>query len=775
MRDQKKKSTIDIKIKENKNGKEAFYHAGNAYVALLGLGWFLYDVFSLKELHISLPLTLLWGLIACVGLSLLMESRKRRRIGTILLFIGIVLLALSCFTAGAPGKVGLFSYLNQLLKKEIAVSWQVQLLFETPEDTGFGVQLFSLFLVTLLAWMTNVMCRKGLTARLMLVVVSLLAAAACIKGWTEGGFGCPAMAAACLLLLYSQGKNNVDNPIALRHRFPGLIALIAVSGLIMAGLFYSGAAAGLPTDGWYRALLKKNHVSKYEPHENPMPEGELDQLKAFGGNGRTALQITMSNPEPMYFRGFVGEQFDGKSWCPGDGATAVSFSDLFYWLHEKDFYGQSQAGDLYARDYKGKPGSIDVINKDACAQYIYTPYSLNQTEEKIAQKRQIGDRNIESEEGLRSYHFQCTNQALKKSYVLQNKLGRLKDDAYLDAEESYRKYVYKNDLNLDKEEEALMSQLLGEKKERTVAEAQVLILNYLNENIKYSKKTLENGDEAVLPYFLKVSKSGYAPLYATAATLMMRYCGIPARYVEGYILPKEKVEMMNADEAFALTQNYAHAWCEFYLDGIGWIPFETVPKYLNPELFEPTKDMQKFGDGGTVNVDNNSNDDLQEEEEEEEEKPENIIRRIGKVMVAIPWYVYAGAAGLLLLILLIALLIRHDRTRRYLKSFDGEDRTLAIMHAVSYAAFLFSRMGIAVDATFPYAAGQSIAPAMGTETALEYQRCLALNEKARFSGREMTEEERSIARDFAYAMLETYKKSRHLPARFADKWFRCIY
>lgn len=773
----KNQSTININIEGKRNTKEALFHAVIAYAAFLGIGYFIYNVFSLEAFDLPLLLIMVCGLVACVGISILMDFVGVWRYG-ILIPLGCVLVfGVGALAAGNSFKDGIFSYMNQILRKEIAISGKVHLLYETGTNPRTGVIVVSLILVILLALLINVICRKNVPGCLLLLFISLLVIVTYLKGYDTGDFGYGAIAAAILLLMYSHVKNIVDNQVSVRHRIPGLIILIIAAGLILAGIYYSGIQQYADMSGMYADFQKKDHVSRYETHENPMPEGMLDQLKAFGGNGRTALQINMSNPEPMYFKGYTGEVFDGKKWGKLDGTSTVASSDLFYWLHEKGFYGQSQAGDLYAKDYKGKTGTIDVINKDACARYIYTPYSLNQTKEKIADQTLIGDRNIESEEGIRSYRFSCTNKALYKSFVLQNKIGKLKDDAYLDAEESYRKYIYENDLNLGKDEETLMKQLLGDKKELTLAEAQVIILNYLNENVKYSKKATENGDEPVMSYFLKVSKSGYAPLYATAATLMMRYYGIPARYAEGYILPKEKTEIMAAGENFALTQNYAHAWCEIYLDGIGWIPFETVPKYLNPELYEPTENTQKFGDGGTVNVDNNSNDDLQDDEDddEEEEKQENIIKRIGKVIVAIPWYVYVGVASFILLVILILLILRHSRRKRFLESFDGEDRRLAVINAFTYAAYLLSHMDIRVDPTFPAESAVSIETSMDRDMMEAYSESLALNGKARFSAHEITEEEQAIVKDFAFTLLDIYKKSRNLPARFADKWIRCVY
>ncbi len=82
---------------------------------------------------------------------------------------------------------------------------------------------------------------------------------------------------------------------------------------------------------------------------------------------------------------------------------------------------------------------------------------------------------------------------------------------------------------------------------------------------------------------LERSGSGYSVHYATAAALMLRYFGVPARYVEGYFLSAEEAGRYAAGERIVLTERNAHAWAEYYLDGVGWIPFETTPGYTDDE------------------------------------------------------------------------------------------------------------------------------------------------------------------------------------------------
>lgn len=75
-------------------------------------------------------------------------------------------------------------------------------------------------------------------------------------------------------------------------------------------------------------------------------------------------------------------------------------------------------------------------------------------------------------------------------------------------------------------------------------------------------------------WFLNESRQGYCMHYATAATLLLRTAGIPARYVSGYVAYTPY--RMAVTE---VTDYAAHAWVEVYIDGTGWYPLEATPGY----------------------------------------------------------------------------------------------------------------------------------------------------------------------------------------------------
>jgi transglutaminase-like putative cysteine protease len=97
-------------------------------------------------------------------------------------------------------------------------------------------------------------------------------------------------------------------------------------------------------------------------------------------------------------------------------------------------------------------------------------------------------------------------------------------------------------------------------------------------NFKYNldiNSTPKNRD--FVDYFLFDQGEGYCTYFASAMTILARCAGLPARYVEGYILPPEPAK--DYGNTYIVTNEQAHAWVEIYFEGLGWIPFEPTSPF----------------------------------------------------------------------------------------------------------------------------------------------------------------------------------------------------
>lgn len=98
---------------------------------------------------------------------------------------------------------------------------------------------------------------------------------------------------------------------------------------------------------------------------------------------------------------------------------------------------------------------------------------------------------------------------------------------------------------------------------------------------------------------MKKNRRGYCAHFASAATLLLRNCGIPARYVEGYAIDPEDIgengkiltDQKVSDYYQGLPRTYryrscamvdvtdanAHAWVEIYDHHKGWYVVDITP------------------------------------------------------------------------------------------------------------------------------------------------------------------------------------------------------
>ena len=84
--------------------------------------------------------------------------------------------------------------------------------------------------------------------------------------------------------------------------------------------------------------------------------------------------------------------------------------------------------------------------------------------------------------------------------------------------------------------------------------------------------------------FLLVQKSGNCTNFATAAVVLLRSAGVPARFCTGYI--PHYVDK-TANTFVVLAKDY-HAWPEVYFPGYGWIEFEVTPGLATTDIAENT-------------------------------------------------------------------------------------------------------------------------------------------------------------------------------------------
>ena len=78
-------------------------------------------------------------------------------------------------------------------------------------------------------------------------------------------------------------------------------------------------------------------------------------------------------------------------------------------------------------------------------------------------------------------------------------------------------------------------------------------------------------------YFLFESGKGYCQHFASAAVILYRMYGIPARYATGYSVKPSDFTQENGEYHAEVTDESAHAWVEICMPDYGWVPVEMTP------------------------------------------------------------------------------------------------------------------------------------------------------------------------------------------------------
>ena len=148
-------------------------------------------------------------------------------------------------------------------------------------------------------------------------------------------------------------------------------------------------------------------------------------------------------------------------------------------------------------------------------------------------------------------------------------------------EQKYREYVYKNYLgyNISSKLEDLLNDMINQNGfSNDDPEIVTKVQNYIMSIASYNQSYNYGNTDDPIYSFLAESKIGSSEQFATAATLMYRILGIPARYTVGY-----QVGAVSGIE-MEVSELNEYAWVEVYLDGFGWCPVDVTGDESTEEI-----------------------------------------------------------------------------------------------------------------------------------------------------------------------------------------------
>ncbi len=356
--------------------------------------------------------------------------------------------------------------------------------------------------------------------------------------------------------------------------------------------------------------------------------------------------------EGIYLKGYVGSVYTGSRWegysedtlqkyeklmekLPPELFSPVNQASLFLnnIANEDTAAGQTQGSETSWYDYSFNEGVMKLQYMDANNKYLYAPYFTDYgAMDDIYYENDLYAAPVSRKDDYTvPFFYNLDFREAQGSYYAEL---REKLSGYSTYEKLYRNYVYQVYTQLP--EEGLINIKRDFSLDRVklptdsvMAKIQY-VRNYLNQNTEYSLSPgkLPDGKDFV-EYFVYENRVGYCAHYASAATLMLRVMGVPARYVEGYAVGKENIlrnsgtqettrhtnlsteTNVNSQVEVNVMDYSAHAWVEVYFENYGWVPVEFTPGSTVDYTQTVVRDVEEITAGiedeaGNENLNNNT-------------------------------------------------------------------------------------------------------------------------------------------------------------------------
>lgn len=638
--------------------------------------------------------------------------------------------------------------------------WETQL---PAEKSGLCLTLFAVAAASAAALICCWLSSRAPVVLAVLLPAAALAGMAVFK--TDQVLpGLAALAAAVLILVYSGWQSR-------KAAFPVTFGWVLCG--IAAGLLL--LCASVPgVQSWTQKIgedsRKAIHAYRYETNNTVLPEGDFTDYQKQSGT-RPGLEVTMSNPETLYLRGFTGATLEGDTWSTVDSAVLAQNQELLYWLNENAFHPAAQYASAAAGTNRGT-GSVSIQNTGACSAYQYVPFSLRDTGDLPAEN--LKEDSLPAD-GERTYRYSVITGG---ESGIEQTLSRLQtsDDAqvleYRRAESAYRSFIYRNYLQIPESVTQLLGKYwdeiaagYGSRENLTLPQAQTCALTFL------SRCFPEEGtpEDMELPL---AAAEGTSFQYATVAVMTLRYFGIPARYAEGYVISEEMAAAAKADEPLAVDSRCARAWAEVYQDGIGWIPMELTPG-LGEMLEQKPEENPDEGDSDNAESETQPEEETTPEEDgtQEPEPDGGTVTRIAKAMLLGVLWVLLIVLALFLLLLLRRKLIRKRREQKY----QLEDVNEAVSWIFADTAALMEKLGLRRGNGSMRTLLEPAKRRFGDDYASALEEAICLNDRALFSSRALTQAQRESALKFYADTQGSLKKNVKWYHRVWIKWIQCLY
>lgn len=411
-------------------------------------------------------------------------------------------------------------------------------------------------------------------------------------------------------------KSNARNMVQLS--LFALVASLFFSAFAMASIPRSQdqAASSGPlkqsADEYVQIFVRNGLSGLFNRYEaaGGISNGRLGGVSSVRPDYQTDLVVTFVPYayETVYLKSFIGQEYTSSRWMePGKGSLPYTYM-ISDGLGETAPFTESNTLQTLMDDYVVPPmsGKMIVENIDAGMGHLFLPYYTSSlpAHSTVNQESIIQGLLTEGNSMVVEYIPYSPSQT-DLTRTMEDTFTFTRSEEEQELFDVYEQECYENYLYIPENiREEIMSYQDQIGTSDDLSEQILLIRNFFFNNYNY---TLSPGatpwNKDFVTYFLDEQKEGYCAHFATAGTLLFRSYGIPARYVEGYVISQfaisERAVLTDYDyEDFFQGENIldasnvlevevndgdAHAWVEIFVDGYGWVPIEVTPPSQDAE------------------------------------------------------------------------------------------------------------------------------------------------------------------------------------------------
>lgn len=581
-------------------------------------------------------------------------------------------------------------------------------------------------------------------------------------GWLGAGMGVAGWLTQCRYVQLQGSMRSMQS----------LLADIGINAVTCIVAFFLVGAAYAPT-----AAVARAHdamwagINQVRFGENTLPEGNLSQAANLNDKSDAELKISPNGTfsDDLLLRGFVGANLENGSWEALDHtAYEGGWSGIMSWLSSENLEPSMQraAYDSASAAREGADATatatVRVDASHAYRKYAYVPYTLNQitgANVNLGLDGALFSGMIGSGAYTLNMDNVATADVLDDASWLESS-----QTSYAAAESVYAAFVKDHYLDVSNEESAAITRLLfndatwdaqaGSSEFAVISRVRTMMdtLASYTESPKAVPANAANGTEPFTQWFFEQAREGNSAYFATAATLAFRTQGIPARYVEGYRADAGSVTgAALTDSTLTLDSGDAHAWCEIYLDGLGWTPIEVSPGFytqaIEPDTVIDVGEAWASGAGDQVlqtgsvagqTDDNNPQDNGM--------SPADAI--------------FGALRGALIVLAMVAVLVAAAFAQRFVRinqrkqRIASEDQQVAVPALYNHLAAIVGATGIAFDATKPLDHVEHLHKAFPNVDVREFRRVIELHQAFAFGGHTLKPNEMRTLRRFTERLHE---------------------